>query len=42
MFEDITEDEFNRREKNKAEYRRELMQQMDDYQRKKEFEKKKK
>lgn len=42
MFEDITEDEFNRRERAKIEYRKELQIQMDEIQRKKELEKKKK
>ena len=42
LFEDITEDEFNRRERNKAEYRTELMQQMEEAKRKKDYERKKK
>lgn len=42
LFEDITEDEFNRRERTKIEYRKELQQQMEDSLKKKELEKKRK
>ena len=39
MFEDITEDEFNRREQNKNSYKHELFQQMDEARNKKLIEK---
>ncbi len=41
-FENITEDEFNARERNKAEYRKELQRQIDEVERKKQLGKKKK
>ena len=39
MFEDITEDEFNRREQEKKAYQNELLQQMNEAKEKKRMEK---